>query len=62
MLAAFSERLFDAVLFAEVPFADELDFDATVRCQLLCVLANAVPERLGEPGIVENPDVSLEQK
>src|SRR3954447_16624201 len=53
MLAAFSERLFHAILFSEVPFADELDLDARVRCQLLRVFANAVPERLGEPGVIE---------
>src|SRR5881227_280698 len=62
MLAALGERLFHAILFAEVPFADELDLDASVRCQLLRVFANAVPERLGESGVIEDPDVSLEQK
>src|SRR4051794_22910614 len=62
MLAAFGKRLFNALLFAEVPLADELDLHARVRCQFLGVFANAVPERLREPGIVENPNVSLEQK
>ena len=62
MLAAFGERLFDALLFSEVPFADELDLHARIRCQLLRVFAYAVPERLGESGVIENPDVSLEQK
>src|SRR5947209_19799805 len=62
MLAAFGKRLFNALLFAEVPLADELDLHARVRCQFLGVFANAVPERLRKSGIVENPNVSLEQK
>ena len=32
MLAAFGKRRFDALLFSEVPFADELDLHARVRC------------------------------
>ena len=62
MLAALGKRLFDPVLFAEVPLADELDLNASVRRQLLGILANALPERLGELGVVENPDVPFEHK
>src|SRR6476620_9860185 len=56
------QRLFNAIFFADVPLADELDLNASAYCQLLRLFANTVPERLGESGIVEDPDISLKQK
>ena len=62
MLAAFRQYLFHPIFFPEVPLADELDLDASLRRHLLGVLPNPVPERLGELRIVENPNLPLKQK
>src|SRR3954454_23570263 len=48
--------------FRKFPFADELDFDTSLRRHLLRVLANPVPVRLGELRIVEDPNLPLKQQ
>jgi hypothetical protein len=61
LFASFREDLFHPVFLTEVPFANELDFDAGLRRQPFRVLTNPVPERLGELRIVKYPDLSLVQ-
>src|SRR5436305_10686803 len=62
LLASLCDDLFHPIFLPEVPFADELDFDASLRRHLLRVLANAVPVRLGELRIIEDPNLPLKQQ
>jgi hypothetical protein len=62
LLAPTGQNLFHPVFLPEVPLADELDLDAGFRRHLLRVLPNPVPVRLSELRIVENPNLSFEQK
>ena len=62
LLASLCDDLFHPIFLPEVPFADELDFDASLRRHLLRVLANAVPVRLGELRITEDPNLPLKQQ
>ncbi|HEY1897376.1 MAG TPA: hypothetical protein VGG62_13935 [Terracidiphilus sp.] len=62
VLAPPGQNLFYPVFLPEIPFADELDLDTGCSRHLLRVLANAVAERFGELRIIENPNLSLEQK
>ena len=50
-----------AVLFAEVPLADELDLDARLGRQPLGVVAQLIAERLGEPRVVKDAHFPLVQ-
>jgi hypothetical protein len=62
LLASLRDDVFHPVFLAEVPFANELDFDPRLRRHLFGVFTNPVAERLGELRIVENPDLSLERE
>src|SRR3982750_4564392 len=62
LLTPSRENFFHPVFLPEVPLADELDLDTGFRRHLLRVLANPVPEWLGELRIVEDPNLSLEEK
>ena len=62
VLSAFLQQFLHPVLFAEVPLADEFDFNTRPGCHLLGVLPNPVAERLGELWIVEDPDLSFKQQ
>src|SRR3954470_9059025 len=62
LLASLCDDLFHPIFLPEVPFADELDFDTSLRRHLLRVLANPVPVRLGELRIVEDPNLPLKQQ
>ena len=62
LLAPTGQNLVHPVFLPEVPLADEFDLDTGFSRHLLRVLANPVPERLGELRIVKDPNPSLEQK
>jgi hypothetical protein len=57
VVPALAEDLLNAVFFAEVPFADELDLQAVLGCQPLRILSQSLPKGLSPAGIVENADV-----
>jgi len=58
-LATHGQHLLHPVLFAEVPLANELDFQTVLDCQSLGVLPQLVAKRLNETGIVEEAHFAL---
>jgi hypothetical protein len=62
MSASLGQDLFDKIFLADVPLADELDFDSRFGRQSFGVLAKPVAEGFGKLRIVKYPDLSLEQK
>jgi hypothetical protein len=63
MRSTLLEDLFDARFFAHLAAAHELDLHARARGDPLGVIANAVPQRLGKPRVVENPNAaSVEER
>ena len=61
--AAGFEQFCDTLVFSEISeFADELNFEATFRGQLLGVFADALGQRLGPLGVVEQPNVTRVQE
>jgi hypothetical protein len=61
MVAALGQHRLDPVFLPHVAFAQELDLDPVLSRQSLGILAQRVAKRLGELGIVEDPDLSLVQ-
>ena len=61
MLAAPGQNFLHPVFLAQVPLADELDFDAGLGRLPLRVLAQLIAERLGEARVVEDPHLPLIQ-
>jgi hypothetical protein len=61
MVAALGQHCLDAVFLPHIAFAQKLDLDAVVRSQPLGVFPQRVAKRLGEPGVVEDPDLTLVQ-
>jgi len=55
------EDLLDQVLFAGVTGAEELDGQPMVGRQFLGVAADLIAERLGEPGVVKDADLVVEE-
>jgi hypothetical protein len=56
-LSPLGEDFFDPILLPHIPLAEEFDLDPVIRCQSLGVLAQCTPERFGELGLVEDPDL-----
>jgi hypothetical protein len=61
MIAAFGQHRCDPIFLPHVAFAQKLDLDPVLRRQSLGISAQRVPKRLGELGIVEDPDLPLVQ-
>ena len=55
------QDLLDAVLLADVMVAEELDGQPVLRGECLGVAADLIAERFGEPGVVEDADLVLEE-
>ena len=62
LLPSFRQRLLHPIFLAEVPLADKLDLDASLRRHLFGVLPNPVPERLGELRVIEDANLPLKQE
>jgi hypothetical protein len=62
MLASLCQYCFREIFFPNVPLADELDPDASLRRHLFGIFTNPVAERFGELRVVEDPDIPLVQK
>jgi len=61
MVAALGQHRFDPIFFPDIAFAQELDLHPAFRCQPFGIVAQRVAKRLGELGIVEDPDLALIQ-
>jgi len=61
MIAAFGQHRLNPIFLAHIAFAQVLDLDAVFRRQALGILAQRVSIRLGELGVVEDPDLPLVQ-
>jgi len=59
MLPTPGQHFLHAILFTEVPLADELDLDAHFGCQPLGVSAQLVAERVGKPRVVKDAHLPL---
>jgi hypothetical protein len=59
MISALGEDLLDAIFLAEgLHLSDVLDRDSLFGCDLLCVSADGIPERLHELRVVEEANAS----
>ena len=61
MLTSFAENLLDSLFFAEIQTLDELDRQAVFPSQAFGVLPDLVSQRFGELGVVEDPDLTVEE-
>src|SRR3954469_23525680 len=61
MTSALFQDLLDPVFLADVAVAEELDGQPVVRGELLGMVADLIPERRGELGVVEDADLVVEE-